>query len=476
MTKKVERLKSSGGSNLHHGHPYDPMEKKVAPPKDENPTKEIIVDVTNKGKDVGTSNQVSIPSLKRIKDEKKDKDFSRFLEVFRKLHIHIPIIKVITHMPYDAKFLKIEILEEYEVVNLTKECYIIVLKKFPLNLRIKGNSHFEKALCDLGASINLMLYFLANKTISHPLNIAEDILVKVREFIFLIDFVIIDMEEKDEVPIILGQPFLATRKVIIDVESSSDPLYDLDLEIEITLCRLRKVRNIVVSSSINSSSVSISDNGNFVTNNSDSFEYSIANNFAEPEQMENNDRTLKELATPDVVYQPLCIQYPQLEPTQTYELKSSLIHLRRPPQALKGISCDLFHNEVARDTEGLYQNEGVCIFLGWGCEGLAISTAGSLQHLGRHETHVFGEVLSSIKNRDYQKKNLWDKETLWRNTLEKHSMNNGKDSTSYVPHYFYEGLMMMDRSMIDAANGGALMDKMLAAARHLISNMANNTQ
>ncbi|RDY12136.1 hypothetical protein CR513_03108, partial [Mucuna pruriens] len=47
----------------------------------------------------------------------------------------------------------------------------------------------------------------------------------------------------------------------------------------------------------------------------------------EPEQMENNDRTLKELATLDVVYQLWCIQYPQLETTQTYELKSGLIHL-----------------------------------------------------------------------------------------------------------------------------------------------------
>ncbi|RDX72755.1 hypothetical protein CR513_47713, partial [Mucuna pruriens] len=42
----------------------------------------------------------------------------------------------------------------------------------------------------------------------------------------------------------------------------------------------------------------------------------------QPGQMKNNDRTLKELATPDVVYQPWCIQYPQLEPAQTYELKS----------------------------------------------------------------------------------------------------------------------------------------------------------
>ncbi|RDX87927.1 hypothetical protein CR513_30539, partial [Mucuna pruriens] len=42
--------------------------------------------------------------------------------------------------------------------------------------------------------------------------------------------------------------------------------------------------------------------------------------------------------------------------------------------------------------------------------------------------------------------------------------------------YFYKGLSMMDRSMIDVASGGALMDKTPRAARHLISNMASNTQ
>ena len=39
----------------------------------------------------------------------------------------------------------------------------------------------------------------------------------------------------------------------------------------------------------------------------------------------DNNRTLKELATPDVVYQPWCIQYPETE--VSYELKSGLIHL-----------------------------------------------------------------------------------------------------------------------------------------------------
>ncbi|RDX72998.1 hypothetical protein CR513_47453, partial [Mucuna pruriens] len=49
-------------------------------------------------------------------------------------------------------------------------------------------------------------------------------------------------------------------------------------------------------------------------------------------------------------------------------------------------------------------------------------------------------------------------------------------SEQLLIQYFYEGLMMMDRSMIDAASGGALMDKTPAVARHLISNMASNTQ
>ncbi|RDX73930.1 hypothetical protein CR513_46386, partial [Mucuna pruriens] len=49
-------------------------------------------------------------------------------------------------------------------------------------------------------------------------------------------------------------------------------------------------------------------------------------------------------------------------------------------------------------------------------------------------------------------------------------------SEQLLIQYFYEGLSMMDRSMIDAASGGALMDKTPATARHLISNMARNTQ
>ncbi|RDX92446.1 hypothetical protein CR513_25412, partial [Mucuna pruriens] len=73
------------------------------------------------------------------------------------------------------------------------------------------------------------------------------------------------------------------------------------------------------SNSNSSNSISSSGNSSLVTNTSNSVEYSSTNNFAKPKPMENNDQTLKELATPNV--------YPQLEPAQSYKLKSGLIHL-----------------------------------------------------------------------------------------------------------------------------------------------------
>ncbi|RDX75229.1 hypothetical protein CR513_44914, partial [Mucuna pruriens] len=174
--------------------------------------------------------------------------------------------------------------------------------------------------------------------------------------------------------------------------------------------------------------------------------------------MENNDRTLKELATPDVVYQPW----------------------RRPPQASKGIPCGLLHNEAAGDIRRLHQNEGVSILPGWSSEGLAVPSASTVQHLGRYEVHIPGEVLSGIQNCVHQEGNLWDKAAYRRDfarVLGKVQQTLCHLSTpSDQRTYFYEGLSMMDRSMIDAASGGALMDKTLAAARHLISNMESNTQ
>ena len=99
-----------------------------------------------------------------------------------------------------------------------------------------GNRVSGTTLCDLGASINLMPLSmfkrlklgerksttislqLADRSYEHPRGIIENVLVKVGKFVLPVDFVILDMEEDDLVPIILGRPFLATGKVQINVQ------------------------------------------------------------------------------------------------------------------------------------------------------------------------------------------------------------------------------------------------------------------
>ncbi|XP_070049584.1 uncharacterized protein [Nicotiana tomentosiformis] len=100
-----------------------------------------------------------------------------------------------------------------------------------------GSAKFAKALCDLGASINLMPYSvfkilgigqpkptsmrlqMTNRTMKWPLGIIHDVVVRVDKFILPVDFVILDCEVDYEVPIILGRPFLETRKALVDVEA-----------------------------------------------------------------------------------------------------------------------------------------------------------------------------------------------------------------------------------------------------------------
>ncbi|GKV44659.1 hypothetical protein SLEP1_g51821 [Rubroshorea leprosula] len=191
-----------------------------------------------------------IPFPHRLKQQKLDKQFAKFLDIFKKLHINIPFADALAQMPSYAKFLK-EILsnkrklEEYETVKLTEECSAILQNKLPPKLKDPGsftipctigNCHFDKVLCDLGASINLMPFSifrklglgeakattvslqLADRSIKHPRGIIEYVLVKVDKFIFLADFIVLDMEEDHEVPLILGRLFLATGRTLIDVQ------------------------------------------------------------------------------------------------------------------------------------------------------------------------------------------------------------------------------------------------------------------
>ena len=117
-----------------------------------------------------TEPTIPISYPQRLKKSKLDKQFTKFLEVFKKLHINILFADASEQMPSYLKFMK-EILfkkgrlSDFETVNLTEECSVILQRKLPQKLKDPGSftipctigiSIFEKALCDLGASINLM--------------------------------------------------------------------------------------------------------------------------------------------------------------------------------------------------------------------------------------------------------------------------------------------------------------------------------
>ncbi|GJR08882.1 ribonuclease H-like domain-containing protein [Tanacetum coccineum] len=112
--------------------------------------------------------------------------------------------------------------KEKDIGSFTLPCFI-------------HNICFDKALVDLGASVSVMPFStytnlglgilshtrltieLADRTIKQPRGIAENVLVRIGKFIFPIDFIILDIPEDDDVPLILGRPFLSTAHSKIDV-------------------------------------------------------------------------------------------------------------------------------------------------------------------------------------------------------------------------------------------------------------------
>ncbi|XP_062094139.1 uncharacterized protein LOC133800204 [Humulus lupulus] len=205
---------------------------------------------TTKVKSKEQCNAISLRSGKELKEPKvvdKEKEVTGSNQ-----HINIPFSEALQQMPSYVKFMK-EIfskkrkLRYYETVTLTEECSAIIQEKLPPKLKDPGSfnipcsirgSVVTKALCDLGVSVNLfplsifqklnlgearptnVSLQMVDKSIKHPRGVIGDVLVKVDKFIFPVDFIILDMEEDDNIPLILGRPFLATGRVLIDVQKA----------------------------------------------------------------------------------------------------------------------------------------------------------------------------------------------------------------------------------------------------------------
>ncbi|GJT13648.1 reverse transcriptase domain-containing protein [Tanacetum coccineum] len=214
--------------------------------------KTITIEIQEPNSPKPMSYQPKLPYPERMKVRENDKpsaQHSRFLKMFKQLRLEIGLKDALVEMPKFNKWLSSllrnkEKLEEIAITTVNAECSAIIMNKVPEKLEDPGKFLIPcalqeldrtSALADSGASINLlphsiykqlglgaltptrMTLELANRSITHPMGIAEDVVVRVDGFTFLADFVVVNFEPDPRVPIILGRPFLRTAKALIDL-------------------------------------------------------------------------------------------------------------------------------------------------------------------------------------------------------------------------------------------------------------------
>ncbi|GJY24021.1 reverse transcriptase domain-containing protein [Tanacetum coccineum] len=197
---------------------------------------------------------INLTSIPREDESEREQDkpsaqHSRFLKMFKQLRLEIGLKDALVEMPKFNKWLSSllknkEKLKEIAITTVNAEYSAIIMNKVPEKLKDPGKFlipcalqelNRTSALDDVRASINLlphsiykklglealtptrMTLELANRSITHPMGIAEDVVVRVDGFTFLADFVVVNFEPDLRVPIILGRPFLRTAKALIDL-------------------------------------------------------------------------------------------------------------------------------------------------------------------------------------------------------------------------------------------------------------------
>nr|GEV57486.1 reverse transcriptase domain-containing protein [Tanacetum cinerariifolium] len=225
-----------------------PSTKDIQPPSVQVPDKEPV-----KKPFIVPKPKTNFPYPSRLAKEKlREKDdilAAKFLEIFRDLHFKLSFADALIHMLKFAPMFKKLLNNKDKLIELTKtplneNCSAVVLKKLLEKLGDPGRFlipcdflEFDNclALADLGASINLMplsiwkklrvptlndtkiVLELADRTISKPTGVADNVFVKVGKFHFPADFVVLDFIANPRVLLILGRPFLSTAHAVINV-------------------------------------------------------------------------------------------------------------------------------------------------------------------------------------------------------------------------------------------------------------------
>ncbi|XP_049367955.1 uncharacterized protein LOC125832805 [Solanum verrucosum] len=189
------------------------------------------------------------PFPQRLKKKNEDEKFKNFLSVFKSFSINLPLVEALLEMPGYAKFMKELVTNErsldYETIEVPHSCSAIMTndsitkRKDPGAFTIPctiGMLQFAKALCNLGASINLIPYVIYKQLgLGEPKATTMRLLMADRSIKHQVD-----CEIDVKIPIILGRPFLATGRALVDVESGKLKFRVNDDEVTFNICKSMK--------------------------------------------------------------------------------------------------------------------------------------------------------------------------------------------------------------------------------------------
>ena len=220
--------------------------------------------------------QILPPFPQALRRKKNHVNQTEMLEVLRQVKVNIPLLDMIKQVPTYAKFLK-DLCTVKRSLNVNKKAFLteqvsaIIGNKTPVKYKDPGcptisvnigGTSVEKALLDLGASVNLLPYSmykrmglgglkptsntlsLADRSIKIPKGTIEDVLIQVDKFYYQVDFVMLHTEPvavgPNHVPIILGRPFLATSNAVINCRNGVMQLTFGNMTLELNIFHLGK--------------------------------------------------------------------------------------------------------------------------------------------------------------------------------------------------------------------------------------------
>ncbi|XP_042067305.1 uncharacterized protein LOC121810611 [Salvia splendens] len=245
VKKSLSEASTSGTKTKENAQPSGPLEQSQQATENESASDQLV-----------RHNGIIMPFQPK-KKLNLEEQFRQFLNMFCKCHINLPLVDALQEIPRYAKLLREAVMKKQKLqksdLKLPLHCSEIIQKQRTVKQRDPdqfiircsiGNGKVDKALCDLGASINIMPleYYeklnigplkstdvclrMSDNTATKTVGVIEDVLVKVDDFIFPADFFVLDMKVDKKVHLILGRNFLATCKVLIDVSRGEITISD----------------------------------------------------------------------------------------------------------------------------------------------------------------------------------------------------------------------------------------------------------